>query len=120
MYMRPSKKEKSYFSKRLIELRNARGMTQEQLAQSLSVSLGTVSYYESKATNPKTESLNKLARFFSVPVDFFMENASRGKGKPGPNSKLDLRIAALKKLPEAKQKLACEMLDMIIKGSQAG
>ena len=120
MIMRPSKKEKSYFSKRLIDLRNARGMTQEQLASALSVSLGTVSYYESKATNPKTESLNKLAEFFFVPVDFFMEKSSQGKRNPGPNSKLDLKIEELRKLSDAKQKLACDMLDMIIKGSQVG
>ena len=44
--MRPAKKQKSYFSKRLIELRNARGLTQEQLANELNLSTGTIAYYE--------------------------------------------------------------------------
>ena len=117
--MRPAKKEKSYFNKRFIELRNARGLTQEELAKELSVTLGTISYYESRATNLKTESLNKLALFFSIPVDFFLENSSQSKRKPGPNSKLDLKVEELRKLPKAKQQLACEMIDMIIKGSKA-
>ena len=47
--MRPAKKEKSIFSKQVIMLRTARGMTQKQLAAALGVSINTIAYFEISA-----------------------------------------------------------------------
>jgi len=118
-FMRPAKKQKSYFSQRLIELRKARGLTQEQLAHELKLSIGTVAYYEAKVSNPQTSSLKTMADFFGVTIDHFLENVSKKQIKPGPMSKLDLKVEEVKKLSAPQQKLACEMLDMLIKGSNS-
>ena len=117
--MRPAKKQKSYFSKRLIELRNARGLTQEQLANELNLSTGTIAYYEAKVSNPQTSSLQMMADFFGVKIDYFLEDVSTKKSKSGPLSKLELKIEEVKKLSTHQQKLACEMLDMLIRSSNA-
>ena len=104
---------------RLIELRHARGLTQEQLAKALSLSIGTIAYYEAKVSNPQTSSLQTMADFFGVKIDYFLEDVSSTKIKPGPLSKLELKVEEVKKLPVAQQKLACEMLDMLIRSSNA-
>ena len=117
--MRPAKKPKSYFSERLIELRKAHDLTQEQFADALGVSLGTVSYYEAKASNPQANSLQTLADFFKVTADYFLEHDAPRKTKPGPLSKLEQKVEEVKNLSPAKQKLAYEMLDMLVKGAES-
>lgn len=57
------------FSKKLQELRKQKGLTQEQLAQSLYVSRTAVSKWESGRGYPSIDSLKEIAKFFSVTVD---------------------------------------------------
>lgn len=57
------------FHEKLQELRKKRGLTQEELAQSLYVSRTAVSKWESGRGYPNLESLKMIARFFSVTVD---------------------------------------------------
>lgn len=51
------------------ELRKARNMTQEELAQALYVSRTAVSKWESGRGYPNIDSLQQLAKFFGVTVD---------------------------------------------------
>lgn len=57
------------FNEKLQELRAHRGLTQEQLAQSLYVSRTAISKWESGRGFPSIESLKAISRFFSVSVD---------------------------------------------------
>ena len=58
------------FSKRLKELREAAGLTQEQLAQKLKVSRGTISFYEKGERTPDIEFIDMLSVHFNIPVDY--------------------------------------------------
>lgn len=51
------------------QLRKISGMTQEQLAEKLSVSRQTVSKWESGGTTPDLESMVKIGRMFQVSLD---------------------------------------------------
>lgn len=53
----------------LADLRNGKGMTQRNLAKSLSISPGTVAMYEVGARTPSLEMAKRIARFFGVPVE---------------------------------------------------
>lgn len=64
------------FHEKLQELRKARGLTQEELAEALFVSRTAVSKWESGRGYPNIDSLKDLAEFFSVTVD---EMLSGGK-----------------------------------------
>ena len=60
----------------LKELREKKGMTQEQLAKKLGVSKGSVSGYEHNISMPPTQIVKRIALIFNVTVDFLlgMEN----------------------------------------------
>ncbi|MBR0403641.1 MAG: helix-turn-helix transcriptional regulator [Eggerthellaceae bacterium] len=57
------------FSEKLQELRKARSLTQEELAEALYVSRTAVSKWESGRGYPSIDSLKELSRFFSVSID---------------------------------------------------
>ena len=59
--------------KRLRELRLEKGLTQQQLAESLHVSQQSVHKYESGICSPTADGLKDIARFFQTSVDYLVE-----------------------------------------------
>ena len=57
------------FHEKLQELRKRKGLTQEELAQTLFVSRTAVSKWESGRGYPNLDSLKGIAKFFSVTID---------------------------------------------------
>lgn len=57
------------FGKKLQELRNRQGLTQEQLAQRIFVSRTAVSKWESGRGTPSIDSLKRISELFSVTID---------------------------------------------------
>lgn len=57
------------FNEKLQELRKQKGITQEELAESLYVSRTAISKWESGRGYPSIDSLKTIARFFGVTVD---------------------------------------------------
>jgi len=54
---------------RLEELRNERGINQEELAKALKVSRQTISSIENGRYNPSIQLAFKIARYFSMPIE---------------------------------------------------
>ena len=57
------------FHEKLQELRKARGLTQEELAEALYVSRAAVSKWESGRGYPNIDSLKEISSFFDVSID---------------------------------------------------
>ena len=57
---------------KLVELRNAKGVTQEDVAQSLSVSNKTISKWENGTSAPDLTMLAELAGYYGVTTDFLL------------------------------------------------
>lgn len=75
------------FGQRLKKLRTDKKMTQEQLANKLSISKRTLINYEKGNCYPKsTEVFSKLSQIFNVSTDFLML-ASTEKAAPSIDSK---------------------------------
>lgn len=111
--MRIAKKEKSIFSKQLIKLRQSRGLTQEQLASGLEITRDAVAYYENQAKNPGSESIQKLADFFGVDPGTLFTNEETKK-TPGPASKIEKQLNAIRQLPKKDQRAISAVLDMAL------
>ncbi len=60
------------FGKRLRRLRENRNLTQAQLAKKFNISRTTLGYYESAERTPDIVTLDRIAKFFEVPLDFLM------------------------------------------------
>ncbi len=57
------------FGEKLQELRKAKGLTQEELAEALYVSRAAVSKWESGRGYPSIDSLKEIAKYFSITID---------------------------------------------------
>ena len=56
-------------AEKLVDLRNKKGVTQEDVAQSLSVSNKTVSKWENGASEPDLSMVVELAEYYGVTTD---------------------------------------------------
>ena len=63
----------------LKELRKAKGLTQEQLAEKLNVSSRTVSRWETGSNMPDIGMLVEIADFYDVSIDFLLDRTNNPK-----------------------------------------
>jgi len=66
--------------KRISQLRDKRGWTQEQLAASLGISRAALSHYEKNRREPDTETLTKIADLFRVTIDYLVGRTELPEG----------------------------------------
>lgn len=70
-----SKKDDVYrteVAKKLMKLREARGLSKKDVAKGTGISYDSYRYYETKVV-PPSPNLIKLAEFFDVPLDYFTD-----------------------------------------------
>lgn len=60
------------FAENLKELRMRKGVSQEELAKAIFVSVPAISQYENDQNMPSLESLKRIAQFFNVSVDYLI------------------------------------------------
>jgi|ERR1700730_5858875 transcriptional regulator with XRE-family HTH domain len=60
------------YGDRIAELREKRALTQEELASKLGISRASLSHYETSRREPDYETINKIATFFNVSVDYIL------------------------------------------------
>lgn len=64
------------FNERLKELRFAKGLSQQELADRLNVSKSAVSLWELGTRTPTVEGMQSIARYFGVTVDYLTGNTN--------------------------------------------
>ncbi|HDR7446061.1 TPA: helix-turn-helix transcriptional regulator [Bacillus toyonensis] len=65
------------FSAKLKELRESRGLSQEELAAKLNIPRSSITHYENSADRlPRKSRLLEIANFFGVSVDFLLNEES--------------------------------------------
>jgi len=100
---------------RLRELREARGLSQRELADLAGIDVMQVNRYERGMHLPSLETTVKLARLFEVPTDELLGTSS-ARSKPAEirNIKLQQRFRILDKLPRADQDVVLQLVDAVI------
>jgi len=60
-------------AKKLFRLRNARDLSQTELAEALGVSQTTVSEWESMLYSPSIDNLTKISKFFGLETSYWFQ-----------------------------------------------
>lgn len=85
---------------RIQYLRNERGMTQQELATAINVSLKTIQFYEQERNIPDTEMIIRIARFFNVSSDYILglinKPISLDERKKNENNELHIPMEIVK------------------------
>ena len=79
--------------KRLRELREARGLSQEEVAKAIGVGRVTYLKYENGENRP-VRKLKELSSFFKVSIDYLLGNDTPTTEKPASPSKRDMNDLA--------------------------
>ena len=66
--------------KRLKELRDEQGLTQEQVANAIGVEAGAYSNYERETRTPDVQKLTALADFYRVTIDYLCGRTTQRSG----------------------------------------
>lgn len=88
------------FSKRLAQIRKARGLSQYELANRLGYSRGQISNYEQGTRQPDLETLNKIADFFEVTSDYLLGRSN------DPRLNADQQIEVNKEFKKLKEMIS--------------
>ena len=81
---------------KLKKLRENRGMTQAELGKALDISPSAIGMYEQGRRIPDISTLKKISSFFSVSVDYLIENnLQNNANKTPPSSGKGIRIPVL-------------------------
>jgi transcriptional regulator with XRE-family HTH domain len=108
--------EKAFFKAlgtRIAARRKDSGITQVQLAETMSVSQQTVASWEVGRRGVPVSVLPALARALSVSVETLIGEKST-PAKRGPAPQLQQKIERLSRLSPAKQRVVMEMLDGVL------
>ena len=65
--------------KKLAYQRNLLGLSQEQLAKKLNVSLSSIAMYETNKRQPDDEAKKKMSELFGVSIDYLLDNDENSK-----------------------------------------
>lgn len=95
---------------RLIVLRKDKGLTQQQMADTLGIHVNSLKKYEASQAQPSLEALKKIALALHVSTDFLLfEEHERG-----PNDDLSLQFEAVSQMSDSEQSIVREVLEGLI------
>ncbi len=109
------------FIERLKLLRKERNITQIDLANALSVSVGTVGNWESGKRIPDIGTFGQIAEYFDVSVDYLVGRSEDKKIRPTEIGESDLSehekriLSLLRKVPESDMPAAERMIEALAK-----
>lgn len=109
--------ERTFFAglgERVAQLREARNITQVQLAQALDVSQQTVQAYEVGRRRVPVATLRLLAKTLGVTLDEPMAEGDHAPRKRGPVSQIQQHLERISQLPKPKQRMLMEMIDAVL------
>lgn len=104
------KKREAFFSKQLRKIMFDKNITQQKLAKELGIAQTDISRWLGGHRNPSLKSIEKIADYFSVPLNYFIENFKDTKNKDISEEKQNEKLI---KIGEELLKLGKELLKEI-------
>jgi len=113
--MRTCKKPRPPLARHLLELRQAAGLTQMQLAEKVGVHHSNIAFWELSGTPPRGEVLPMLAEALGVTIDVLL-NVAPHKPRPKPaKGRLQRVFEEASKLPRRQQEKVAEFVEAFVK-----
>ena len=110
----PAHGVKNFNNNRLIQARNARGITSVALSDIVQLSQTSISQYEKGKQNPKQEVVELLAKALNVPVGFFFKQITIDKPKSLFYRSMAASTKASRVVSEAKYEWALETVNYLL------
>lgn len=110
---RTAKSPRSEVGQRLAGLRQAKGLTQKQLADKVGVSQQDIAYWERQAPAPRGDVLPKLAEVLEVSIDELM-GIRKVTRREGPKGRLNQVFEKAAKLPRRQQAKIAEVVEALV------
>ena len=111
---RPAISPRSEVGQRLAALRQAKGLTQKQLAEKIGVNQQDIAYWERQAPAPRGDVLPKLAEVLEVSVDELLGVRPLRSRREGPKGRLHQIFEAASHLPRRQQQKIVELLEPFV------
>jgi len=102
---------KEMIGSRIKEIRNRKGLTQEQLSENMNINPKYLSSIERGKENPTLNTFIKLAEFLDVDIDEIFSSIQI----EDPSKRKDLINSLLNEADDGQMKLAAKMLQAIIR-----
>ncbi len=99
---------------RLAELRQARGLTQEELGALVGVSYRVMAYYERDDAQPSGTMLVDLARALTITTDALLGITPVRDTLPPKTARLLKRLRRIEELPPADQRAVLKLVDAML------
>ena len=100
---RPASQPRTPFGERLHAAREARGLSQAQVAEQLGMSQNAYACWERKATALRPDQIEKLAEILGVSVDVLFNGNGGTDRKGGPTGKARRVFEEVSRLPRKRQ-----------------
>ncbi|MCX6623585.1 MAG: helix-turn-helix transcriptional regulator [Acidobacteria bacterium] len=98
------------FHERLVSLRKERGLTQQALAELVSLHISQIRRYESGQSQPTLEAIRRLSVALSVSADMLLF----AKDERGPDDELKLQFEAASRLGPEEKRVILSVIESII------
>lgn len=103
---------------RIADLRQARGMTQSELAQALGLRQQVIATYELATRKLPASLLVPLTELFGITIEELI-GTQPAKIKPGPVPKLQRQFETAAELPKSEQRFLSQMLERFLSETHA-
>ena len=111
---RPSMRQRPPFGVRLHSLREQAGLSQQQMADKLSIPQRTYAYWEREPVALRAEQINSLAKVLNASPDFLLGFSEQKNRSPYPIGKARQVFEKVSKLPRKQQTKILEVVEAFV------
>ena len=104
------------FGKRLKDIRRAKGLTQDQLAELLNTSQRMIAHYERQNNRPRIDTIKTIAEALNVPIEELVgskEKNSKKAQEENVSFSIMKRVKVIEKLPLRDQRAIFRLINSL-------
>lgn len=117
---RPTSRQRPPFGERLYALREAAGLSQQQVADRLGMKHSAYAWWERHPVALRPEQIEKLTKILNVSVDELFDREEKNGRRGGPVGKARRLFEAVSKLPRSQQQHVLTVVEAFVEKKAAG